>query len=42
MPTKTLQIPTSDDQADAFSAPGLKHHWDRLLPLLERTLVRQS
>jgi len=27
---------------DAFSASGLKHHWDRLLPLLERTLARQS
>ncbi|NEB77648.1 dienelactone hydrolase family protein [Streptomyces sp. SID14478] len=23
---------------DAFSASGLKHHWDRLLPLLSRTL----
>ncbi|MEU3732518.1 dienelactone hydrolase family protein [Streptomyces sp. NPDC033538] len=23
---------------DAFSASGLKHHWDRLRPLLERTL----
>ncbi|MFJ3202800.1 dienelactone hydrolase family protein [Streptomyces sp. NPDC086989] len=23
---------------DAFSAPGLRHHWDRLLPLLDRTL----
>ncbi|MGW6965045.1 dienelactone hydrolase family protein [Streptomyces zaomyceticus] len=23
---------------DAFSAFGLKHHWDRLLPLLDRTL----
>lgn len=24
---------------DAFSASGLKHHWDRLLPLLARTLT---
>ncbi|MGW8355421.1 dienelactone hydrolase family protein [Streptomyces wedmorensis] len=23
---------------DAFDAPGLKRHWDRLLPLLDRTL----
>ena len=27
---------------DAFSASGLKRHWDRLLPLLERALVRRS
>ena len=27
---------------DAFSASGLKLHWDHLLPLLERTLVRPS
>jgi carboxymethylenebutenolidase len=27
---------------DAFNAPGLKHHWDRLLPLLNSTLIRQS
>jgi carboxymethylenebutenolidase len=26
---------------DAFSASGLQRHWDRLLPLLERTLVRR-
>ncbi|WP_328929951.1 dienelactone hydrolase family protein [Streptomyces sp. NBC_00190] len=24
---------------DAFSASGLKRHWDRLLPLLDRTLI---
>ncbi|MFI1840363.1 dienelactone hydrolase family protein, partial [Streptomyces olivaceoviridis] len=24
---------------DAFSASGLKRHWDRLLPLLDRTLA---
>ncbi|MCK9900786.1 dienelactone hydrolase family protein [Frankia sp. Cpl3] len=24
---------------DAFSAPGLKHHWDRLLPRLDRGLA---
>jgi carboxymethylenebutenolidase len=27
---------------DAFNATGLKRHWDRLLPLLDRALVRQS
>jgi carboxymethylenebutenolidase len=27
---------------DAFSVSGMKRHWDRLLPLLDRTLVRQS
>ncbi|MFF9473462.1 dienelactone hydrolase family protein [Streptomyces roseolus] len=27
---------------DAFSAPGLKRHWDRLLPLLDRTLTRRE
>ncbi|GAA4933334.1 dienelactone hydrolase family protein [Streptomyces coeruleoprunus] len=25
---------------DAFSASGLKRHWDRLLPLLDRTLAK--
>ncbi|MGW2325315.1 dienelactone hydrolase family protein [Streptomyces sp. NPDC001700] len=25
---------------DAFSATALQHHWDRLLPLLDRTLTR--
>jgi len=24
---------------DAFSPSGLQHHWDRLLPLLDRTLA---
>jgi carboxymethylenebutenolidase len=24
---------------DAFDAPALRHHWDRLLPLLDRTLT---
>ena len=26
---------------DAFSASGLKRHWDRLLPLLDSTLIHQ-
>ncbi|MFH8253996.1 dienelactone hydrolase family protein [Streptomyces roseolus] len=27
---------------DAFSASGLKRHWDRLLPLLDRTLTKRE